>query len=119
MKTIFKCNFLYFKSTPPANEDLANPEFPDQAFGQAIQVTITSNPDGTFSHSIKGLDGSHTDTNGQKHDYADYYIVYQEVNYSTDPVTVKSAEITKKFTIKQPSKITLTISEEIQPECAV
>ncbi|WP_175609837.1 T9SS type A sorting domain-containing protein [Zobellia uliginosa] len=100
--------FYIFQGTPPSNptdEQLETPSFPNQVFDEALEETLTSDNEGNFSHSIYGLDGSYTDTNGVLHNSADYYIVYQEIKYEGLDVTVKSAEITEGFTINQPSEI--------------
>lgn len=82
---------------------------------------LVENPDGTFSGTVTGLSGNHTDEFGNVYDYNNYYVIYQEVNYSTNPVEVKSGKITpNSYTVKQPSEINianLTTDDITQPLC--
>lgn len=87
-------------SSFPSNELLnTNPtdpsNFPEVIADPRFTAGLVSNPDGTFSGRYTGL--------GE----GNYYVLYQEVNYSTTPVEVKSGRLTESFTIQQPTQVTL------------
>ncbi len=81
---------------------------PAQAFAEVRLGSLADNNNGTFSGSstlgdIVTGDGSLG--------VGEYYILYQEVNYNSSPVEVKSGELIPNFfTIAEPTPITLNTS---------
>ncbi|MDO6601340.1 T9SS type A sorting domain-containing protein [Arenibacter palladensis] len=117
--------FLYEGSHPgnPSETELKanDPTFPGttkQTISDPL-LTLTPNVNG-YSGTVTDLSGSSIAANGSTLNYADYFIVYQEVDYSINPVEVKSGGITPTtFRISRPSEISISIPSEniIQPNC--
>ncbi len=131
----FEMRYFIFQGTPPpATDDQLRadpPVFPNQSFADPLGITMVELPDGTGNHSgtfdssvAQGgvaLDGSSTIDNGATfRDFAEYYIIYQEVRYNfpnPDDVIVKSFGRTESFIIEQPSQIIATGSIEAPQFC--
>tara|TARA_R110000868_G_scaffold92579_4_gene256902 strand:+ start:10654 stop:16371 length:5718 start_codon:yes stop_codon:yes gene_type:complete len=121
----YEMRYFIYQGDPPATtteEELKAdpPIFPNQVFLAPLGITIVPLNDGSgnYSGTFNGLDGSSTIDNGNTVlDYADYYIIYQEVLYDPNgtDVTVKSGKITPKFTIESPSPI-ITSGSIIAPQ---
>ncbi|WP_343488165.1 T9SS type A sorting domain-containing protein [Allomuricauda sp. d1] len=80
---------------------------PPQAYEDLRLGALIDNGDGTFSGSTE-----------ENLESGQYYILYQEVNYNTNPVTVKSGELTPDFfTINSPSPVQLSVVNVVQPQC--
>ena len=77
-----------------------------QAYTDHTATPLTNNGNGTYSGT--------SNTNLEP---GSYYIIYQEIQYSGNTVTVKSGEITPQFTIRSPSQIQTNITNTIQPLC--
>lgn len=125
----YEMRYFIYQGAPPENPDplelkSENPPFPNQTFADPLNINMvpTNDGSGNYSGTFAGLEGSSTIDNGNTIiDYADYYIIYQEVLYDSNgiDVTVKSGNITPKFTIARPSEIQISIPPQnvIQPSC--
>ncbi|WP_192877626.1 MULTISPECIES: T9SS type A sorting domain-containing protein [Arenibacter] len=123
----FLMRYFLYQGTHPGNpnetELKANdPTFPGttkQTISDPL-LTLTSNANG-YSGTATDLSGSSIASNGSTLNYADYFIVYQEVDYSKNPVEIKSGGITPNtFRISRPSEISISIPPQniTQPSCA-
>lgn len=117
--------FLYEGAHPgnPSDNELKalSPTFPNTTKQTVLDslLTLTRNSNG-YSGTASGLIGSSVLSDGTVLDYADYFIVYQEVDYSQDPIEVKSGGITPNtFRISRPSEIKISIPPQNlnQPNC--
>lgn len=108
------------KEAPPTGQSYDevrfSPPSPDNPDGLGY-LTPTNDGTGNYSGTYGELEGGFTDTNGIYFDSIDYFIIYQEVDYTKSPVEVKSGEKTGKFTIRGPSEIKINTIEVSQPEC--
>ena len=111
----YQMRYFIFQGDPSefggsyTNDTMPNETFSEFLFDTEGEGALQLNPDGTYSGSFQGLEGSESGT--------DYYIIYQEVQYGqNDDVQVKSGNITEKFTIYQPSAVTFTSSPQ-DPNC--
>ncbi|GAA4275915.1 T9SS type A sorting domain-containing protein [Aquimarina mytili] len=77
-----------------------------QAYTDHLLPSLTNNGNDTYSGATQ-----------RNLEPGNYYIVYQEVRFSGTSVTVKSGEITPRFTIDGRSQIVTGITNTIQPEC--
>ncbi|MEG3656464.1 T9SS type A sorting domain-containing protein [Arenibacter palladensis] len=125
----FQMRYFIYQGEPPTStteEELKAdpPIFPNLAFMDPLGISMEPLNDGSgyYTGTFEGLDGSSTIDNGNTTlDYADYYIIYQEVRYdfpNEGDVDVKSGEITPKFTIEIPAEVKVSIDNIIQPSCA-
>ena len=111
--------FYVFKGEPnnPQDADLQqNPPAlpnPPQTILDPL-ITLVPVGGGTTNHTgtLIGLEGGDQIQNSQR-----YYIVYQEVDYTVDPIVVKSFGYTPSFTIEQPSQIIASGSVEVPQFC--
>lgn len=112
----FQMRYFIYQGEPPTStteEELkANPPiFPNQVFSDPLGITMVPLNDGSgyYTGNFDGLDGSSAIDNGNTAlNYADYYIIYQEVRYdfpNQGDVDVKSGQVTPKFTIESPSPV--------------
>ncbi|MEJ1222644.1 T9SS type A sorting domain-containing protein [Sediminicola sp. 1XM1-17] len=124
----YEMRYFIYQGTPPEDPSptelkAENPSFPNQVFADPLGITLLDVEGGDFNGTYSELEGSFADTNGNTFDYADYYIIYQEVRYdfpNQGDVDVKSGEITPQFTISRPTQIDISIPPENinQPNCA-
>ncbi len=77
-----------------------------QAYTDHLLPSLTNNGNGTYSGSSQN-----------NLEPGNYYIIYQEVQFSGTNVIVKSGEITPRFTIGGRSQIVTSITGTTQPEC--
>lgn len=108
--------FVYEGELPPSSteENLTSesPEFPGTTKQTILDplLTLTQTPNG-YSGTLNGLAGNSINHDNTVNDFAEYFIVYQEVDYSVSPAVVKSGEITPStFRIHQPTQVTLDTS---------
>ncbi|MEZ4971371.1 MAG: T9SS type A sorting domain-containing protein [Flavobacteriaceae bacterium] len=103
--------FLYQGSLPDPDdpEILENkPSFPGTAQQTVSDAVLDLEPtENGYSATIFNLNGNSTTDNGNTIlNYDDYFIIYQEVNYNTSPVTVTTAGVTPNlYRINQPTAI--------------
>jgi hypothetical protein len=107
-----RMRFFIYQGTLPDPDDpeiLENvPSFPGTAQQTVSDAVLNLEPtENGYSATIFNLNGNSTTDNGNTVlNYADYFIVYQEVNYNTSPVTVTTAGITPNlYRIYQPTAI--------------
>ncbi|MCK0147429.1 T9SS type A sorting domain-containing protein [Arenibacter sp. F26102] len=112
----YEMRYFIFQGSPPINATVDQlktdpPVFPNQSFKDPLGITLMPLNDGSgyYTGTFEGLEGSSTIDNGNTVlNYAEYYIIYQEVRYdfpNQGDVDVKSGGITPKFTIESPSPI--------------
>mgnify|MGYP003665967042 FL=1 len=92
----YKMRYFIYQGDP--SEFIATPDdpFPPQAYEDLILNELTDNGNTTYSGSSE-----------QNLEQGDYYILYQEVKYEGNNVTVKSGELTPQFTIDNPTPVTI------------
>ena len=79
---------------------------PPQSFAEVRLGSLVDNNNGTYSGS--SMEGDIISGDG-KLEEGEYYVLYQEVDYSTTPVTVKSGELAPDFfTINSPTQVVTT-----------
>tara|TARA_R110000868_G_scaffold271087_2_gene530588 strand:+ start:2082 stop:6938 length:4857 start_codon:yes stop_codon:yes gene_type:complete len=80
--------------------------FPPSSFAEVRLGSLVDNGNATYSGS--STDGDIISGDGRLEE-GEYYVLYQEVDYTTTPVTVKSGELTPNFfTIDSPSQVITT-----------
>ncbi|MGP1992015.1 T9SS type A sorting domain-containing protein [Zobellia laminariae] len=111
--------FYVFKGTTsnPSDSDLEQnppslPNPPQTILDPRITLVPVGGGSTNFTGTLNGLEGGDETQNSQS-----YYIVYQEVDYTVDPVVVKSFGYTPSFTIEQPSQIIASGSIEAPQFC--
>ncbi len=123
---IFQGNYTDFTGVV---ETVDGTTFPNQVFDEVLfsptspSGPLVANGDGSFRGTYSELDGMNTNPNPPpgEENQQNYYIIYQEVDYNSDPVVVKSGELIEQtFTIRQPAEISISIPTNniTQPVCS-
>ncbi len=95
--------------------DRDDPNFPEVKY-ETLFDSLNDNNDGTFSGSM--ADGDVWSGNTAM-EAGEYYVLYQEIDYSVSPVVVKSGELVPNFiVIEEPTNIDITSLSITQPACS-
>ncbi|WP_072986893.1 T9SS type A sorting domain-containing protein [Pseudozobellia thermophila] len=103
---IYQGNSSSFPQGEEKNENPNTAQFPQTVAN--VRFSNGSSPNQVGPLELNTTDGSYKGNSGKILGEGSYYILYQEVKYEGDNVTVKSGELYPKsgsFTIRQPSEI--------------